>query len=84
MLVSANSRSTVTEEGIVIMDVSNGNIFHSNSIGALIWTSLKEGASVQGIVELITSRYSVSRKEAEADVFAYIRALTSKGLLLEE
>lgn len=83
MTASSNVRSTVTDEGVVFMDVSNGNIFHSNPIGARVWTNLQEGLPVSKIVDEISVEFNAPREQVEADVREYLESLKARGLVAE-
>lgn len=80
-MLSPNVRSTVNEDGVVIMDVASGDVFHSNPIGGLIWSRLRANASVSEIVEDIATRFGVPYAVVEADVATYVAALKEHGLV---
>jgi len=83
MTASPNVRSTVTDEGVVFMDVSNGAIFHSNPIGARVWTKLQQGESIAQMVEEISAEFQAPKEQVEADVKEYLASLQTRGLLVE-
>jgi hypothetical protein len=83
MTASTNVRSTVTDEGVVLLDVSSGKIFHSNPIGSRIWTKLQEGSALSRIVDEITAEFKAAHEQVEADVHEYVRSLKTNGLIVE-
>jgi Coenzyme PQQ synthesis protein D (PqqD) len=83
MTASTNVRSTVTEEGVVLLDVSSGKIFHSNPIGSRVWTKLQEGSALPDIVDEITTEFKAPREQVEADILEYVQSLKSNGLIVE-
>jgi hypothetical protein len=83
MTASTNVRSTVTDEGVVLLDVSSGKIFHSNPVGSRVWIKLQEGSSVSKIVDEIASEFNAPRERVEVDVQEYIQSLRISGLILE-
>jgi hypothetical protein len=83
MTASENVRSTVTDEGVVLMDVSTGTIFHSNPIGARVWTKLQEGLPVGTIVDEVAAEFKAPREQVETDVRQYIETLKVKKLIVE-
>ena len=83
MTASTNVRSTVTDEGVVLLDVSSGKIFHSNPVGSRVWIKLQEGSSVSKIVDEIASEFNAPRELVEPDVQEYIQSLRISGLILE-
>jgi hypothetical protein len=83
MTASTNVRSTVTDEGVVLLDVSSGKIFHSNPIGSRVWTKLQEGSALPKIVEEITAEFKAPREQVESDVLEYVLGLQTNGLIVE-
>jgi hypothetical protein len=84
MTASDNVRSTVTEEGVVLMDVSTGTIFHSNPIGARVWTKLQEGLPIAAVADQIALEFKAPREQVEADVREYVGTLKTHGLIVEK
>jgi len=83
MTASTNVRSTVTDEGVVLLDVSSGKIFHSNPVGSRVWIKLQEGSPVSKIVDEIASEFNAPRERVEPDVQEYIQSLRTSGLIVE-
>jgi Coenzyme PQQ synthesis protein D (PqqD) len=81
MTVSDNVRSAVTDDGIVLMDVSNGRVFHSNPVGSRVWVKLQEGLPMSSIIDAVAAEFGAPRSEVEADVSQYIESLKTKGLI---
>jgi Coenzyme PQQ synthesis protein D (PqqD) len=74
-------RSAVTGDGVILMDISTGSVFHSNPVGSYIWSKLQEGETLEQIVDRLAERYVASREVIAADAREYVAALTSKGLI---
>jgi hypothetical protein len=83
MTASTNVRSTVTDEGVVLLDVSSGKIFHSNPVGSRVWIKLQEGSPLPKIVDEITAEFNAPREQVEADVEEYVQSLKTGGLIVE-
>jgi Coenzyme PQQ synthesis protein D (PqqD) len=83
MTASTNVRSTVTDDGVVILDVSSGKTFRSNPIGSRVWIKLQGGTPVARIVDEISAEFSAPREQVEAEVQDYIQSLTTGGLIVE-
>ena len=83
MTASTNVRSTVTDEGVVLLDVSSGKIFHSNPVGSRIWIKLQEGSSLSKIVDEIAAEFNAPREQVEGDVQEYVTSLKTGGLIVE-
>jgi hypothetical protein len=80
---SPYARSAVTDEGLVLLDVSTGNIFQSNPVGSRIWLKLQDGAPVSRIVDEISAEFDAARGEVEADVSEFITQLMARDLIVE-
>ena len=78
---SPTVQSTVTGDGIVLLDMASGNIFSSNAIGARIWLRLHEGIGSADIALQISADCGASLRQVENDVDDFIRALTQRGLV---
>ena len=84
MMISMNVRSTVTDEGVVLLDVSNGKIFHSNPIGSKVWLKLQQELPMPRIVDEVAAECNAPREQVEADVQEYIQSLKAAGLVAEQ
>jgi hypothetical protein len=80
---STNVRSTVTDEGVVLLDISSGKIFQSNPVGSRIWIKLQQGSSLSKIVDEISAEFNAPREQVEADVLEYVQSLKTGGLIVE-
>jgi hypothetical protein len=83
MTASMNVRSTVTDDGVVLLDVSSGKIFNSNPVGSRVWMKLQEGSSISQIVDDISTEFKAPRKQVEVDVREYVQILKTSGLIVE-
>jgi len=83
MTASTNVRSTVTDEGVVLLDVSSGKIYHSNPVGSRIWIKLQEGSPLSKIVDENAAEFNAPREQVEADVQEYVTSLKTGGLIVE-
>jgi hypothetical protein len=83
--VASNTvRSTVTKDGMVLLDTSTGKIFNSNAVGARIWLKLQDGLDLDTITEQISAEFSVASSRVLPDVSAFFEALKANGLLAEQ
>lgn len=67
--------------GTLLIDMSNGECFRLDQVGAEIWTLLDVGATVGSICDSLANRYPVGRSVLEADVQTLIDSLASSGLV---
>jgi coenzyme PQQ synthesis protein D (PqqD) len=81
MTTSETIRSTVTADGVVLLDVGNGKIFNSNGIGARIWLKLQEGLDIAAIVDQISAEFTVPSERVRPDVEDFIEKLEANGIV---
>jgi len=74
-------KTSVHEEGLVLMDLGRGRVFTANAVGACIWRGVEDGASVESVAESISREFCVSKEQALADTAAFIGQLERAGLL---
>ena len=79
--VSESVRSTHGQDGAVVLDIRQGQMFNLNLAGSRILQLLKEGFTESVIVDEISQEFHVSRDTAEKDVREFIGALTKHELL---
>ena len=76
-------RSTHNQDGAVVLDVQQGQIFNLNFVGSRILELLKSGSAEPAIVDEISREFDVSRDLAENDVREFLQNL-KKCCLVEE
>jgi hypothetical protein len=81
--VSDTVRSTHSQDGAIVLDVRQGQMFNLNSVGSRILELLKRGSTESAIVDEITREFEVSRDLAENDVREFIQNL-KKCRLIED
>jgi Coenzyme PQQ synthesis protein D (PqqD) len=81
--VSDTVRSTHNQDGAIVLDVQQGQMFNLNFVGSRILELLKSGYAESGIVDEIGREFCVSRELAENDVREFLQAL-KKCRLVEE
>jgi len=74
-------RSTHSQDGAVVLDIRQGQMFNLNFVGSRILTLLKEGLTESAIVDKISQEFDVSREIAERDVREFIGALKEHELV---
>jgi hypothetical protein len=80
--VSETVRSTHNQDGAILLDVRQGQMFNVNLVGSRIFELLKNGYTQAGIVDVIGREFGVGRDIAETDVREFIQIL--KGFHLVE
>lgn len=84
MTPSETIRSTVTNDGVVLLDVGNGKIFNSNAVGARIWVKLQSGLDVPTITAQVSAEFNVPEERVRADVEEFVEKLKSNRIVLEQ
>jgi hypothetical protein len=79
--ISERVRSTHGQDGGVVLDIQQGQMFNLNLVGSQILELLKTGATESTIVEEISQTFEVSRELAESDVREFIESLKHLRLL---
>jgi len=73
--VSDTVRSTHNQDGAIVLDVRQGQIFNLNFVGSRILELLKNGSTETSIVDEISHEYGISRNLAENDVQEFLQQL---------
>ena len=81
--VSDTVRSTHNQDGAIVLDVRQGQMFNLNFVGSRILELLKSGYTESGIVDEIGREFGVRRELAENDVREFLQNL-KKCQLVEE
>lgn len=81
--VSDTVRSTHNQDGAIVLDVRQGQMFKLNFVGSRILELLKSGSTDSEIVDEIDLEFGVGRELAENDVREFLQAL-KKCHLIEE
>jgi coenzyme PQQ synthesis protein D (PqqD) len=79
--VSEGVRSTHGQDGAIVLDVRQGQMFNLNFVGSRILELLETGAPESAIVDEISQKFDVSRDVAESDVQEFIESLKQHHLL---
>jgi hypothetical protein len=81
--VSEGVRSTHGQDGAIVLDVQQGQMFNLNRVGSRILELLESGSEEPDIVKVISDEFNVRREEVENDVHEFIEALREHKLLLD-
>jgi hypothetical protein len=81
--VSDAVRSIHNQDGAIVLDVRQGQIFNLNFFGSRILELLKNGSTESAIVDEISREFDVSRDLAEDDMREFLQSL-KKCHLVEE
>jgi len=81
--LSDTVRSTHSQDGAIVLDVRQGQMFNVNFVGSRILELLKSGSTESGIVDQISHEFSVSRELAENDVREFLQTFKKRHLVEE-
>ena len=81
--LSETVRSTHNQDGAIVLDVRQGQMFNLNFVGSRILELLKNGSTESEIVDEIVREFGVDRKLAANDVREFLQNL-KKCHLVEE
>jgi hypothetical protein len=81
--VSNAVRSTHNQDGAIVLDVKQGQMFNLNFVASRILELLEKGYTESGIVDEISREFGVSQDLAENDVHEFLQNL-KKCHLVEE
>lgn len=77
-------RASITGDGLVLLDVRDGQLFAANAVGAEIWQLAQAHRTPIEIAGHLASRYGIRMDAAQHDVISFLAALVLRGLLTEE
>jgi Coenzyme PQQ synthesis protein D (PqqD) len=70
-------------EEIVLLDLSRGEYFSLDEVGAIVWDGLGAGKSLGDIVADLSLSYDVDVAQLQADVAAFALELIQRHLVVE-
>jgi hypothetical protein len=74
-------RSTHGQDGAIVLDIRQGQMFNLNFVGSRILELLKDGSAQPEIVDEIVREFGVSRHLAENDVRDFLQTLRKYRLI---
>lgn len=81
--VSEAVRSTRGQDGAIVLDVRQGQMFNLNRVGSRILELLERGSKEPDMVNVISHEFKISREVVENDVREFIEALRKHKLVLD-
>lgn len=77
-------RASISDDGLVLLDIQGGVVLASNAIGACIWQLVESRLDCLEIASRLAGDYDVSIERAQHDVAAFLTALEARGLVTAE
>jgi coenzyme PQQ synthesis protein D (PqqD) len=81
MHISETVRTATNQDGAVLMEISQGQMFSINPIGSRIWQQLNDGRSPDEIAKGFVSDFGISREQALNDVNEFVQQLEAQQLV---
>jgi hypothetical protein len=81
MKISEHVRTTITQDGAVLMNIKGGHMVTLNPIGSIIWQQLSDGHSREQIAAHLASEFGISQERASADVNEFLEQLEAHHLI---
>lgn len=79
--VSEAVRSTHGQDGAIVLDVQQGQMFNLNLVGSRILELLERGSAEQEIVNVVSREFNASREVVESDVKEFLETLNRYRLV---
>ena len=81
MKASPHIRSSISDEGVIFLDIRSGQFFSANAIAARIWRGLEQDLPMETIVARIASETGAEPAVVERDATEFVSLLASRGLV---
>ena len=81
--VSDTVRSTHNQDGAVVLDIRQGEMFNLNPVGSRILELLKSGSTQSDVVDEISRQFNADHTVVERDVKEFLGSLLEHQLLVE-
>ncbi|MDI9497140.1 MAG: lasso peptide biosynthesis PqqD family chaperone [Bacillota bacterium] len=66
---------------VVMMSLETGKYYNLGNMGTVIWRMIDNPVSVETIIRVLLEKYDVTREQCEAEVLAFLNAMSREGLL---
>jgi coenzyme PQQ synthesis protein D (PqqD) len=81
MRISETVRTATNQDGAVLMDIRQGQLFSINPVGSRIWQQLNDGHTREEIAESFVTDFGISREQALNDVNEFVHHLEAQQLI---
>ena len=81
--VAKTVRATHGQDGAIVLDIRQGQMFNLNPVGSRILELMKEGSDAERITDEISREFDVAREIAECDVREFLQDLQNNHLVEE-
>lgn len=77
-------RASLSDDGLVLLDMAGGLVLSSNAIGGRIWQLIEQQQTRADIAGTLAAEYAISGDRARTDVDGFVVALLARGLVIED
>lgn len=81
---SSGVRASISNDGLVLLDLDGGLVLSSNAVGARIWQLIEQERTPAEIARQLAADYDVTSERAASDVAAFIASLMARRLVVED
>lgn len=81
MKISEHVRTTITQDGAVLMNIKGGSMLTLNPTASIIWQQLNDGHTPTQIAAQLASEFGISQEQASADVNEFLEQLEAQHLI---
>ncbi|MEL6543357.1 MAG: PqqD family protein [Myxococcota bacterium] len=71
--------ASMRDETGVVLDLGQRQYLHLNGSGALLWSVLENGASLEELAEALRERYGIEQSVAHQDAECWIDEMLARG-----
>lgn len=79
--VSDSVRSTHGQDGAIVLDIRQGQMFNLNLVGSIILELLESGSTDEQIVAVISREFNADIETVRKDVAEFLEELKARKLL---
>jgi|SRR5215475_400166 len=79
--ISDSVRSTHGQDGAIVLDIQQGQMFNLNLVGSRILKLLKQGSSEEAIVETVSREFDADIDMVRDDLHEFLETLKTHKLL---
>jgi Coenzyme PQQ synthesis protein D (PqqD) len=81
--LSDTVRTTHSQDGAVVLDIRQGEMFNLNPVGSRILELLKSGSTETAVIDEISRQFNADRAEVERDVQEFVTSLQEHHLIVD-
>ena len=83
-LPSPSVRASISDDGLVLLDLAGGLVLSSNVVGGRIYQLIEQRRTPAEIAPLLAVEFDVQRDRTQEDVLSFVAALLARGIITED